>query len=213
MARTSRAQSQATAAAVLGAAQRLYGERGYAGVALEEVAAAAGVTRGAVYHHFTSRAGLFEAVLEQVQAQVAQAVQDAAQAAEAGGQDAFGQLVAGCRAYLVASTAVGVRRVLLVEAPAVLGWARWRELDARYSRRLLHEGVRELLQAGRLPGAGPGAGAGGGSGGEAGAVTAVLSGAMDEAASWAASRPDPDQGVEQAWQALRALLQALRTSG
>ncbi|MCI2237989.1 TetR/AcrR family transcriptional regulator [Paenibacillus sp. TRM 82003] len=200
MARNTKEQSAATAAAVLGAARELYSCRGYVDVAVEEVATAAGVTRGAVYHHFGSRQGLFTAVLEQVQQQVAEQVQHAAQAA---GEDAWEQLVAGCRAFLTASTQAGVRRLLLVEAPAVLGWARWRELDARHSRRLLHEGVRELLGAGRLR-TGPGIGV------EAGAVVAVLSGAMDEAASWAASSPDPQAAAEQAWQVLHLLLGALR---
>ncbi|WP_432492029.1 TetR/AcrR family transcriptional regulator [Kineococcus auxinigenes] len=195
--RTTKAQSEATAAAVLDAAQRLYGERGYADVALEEIARTAGVTRGALYHHFGSREGLFTAVVERVQQQVAERVQQAAQAA---GEDAWEQLVAGCRAFLLASTAQQVRRVLLVEAPAVLGWARWRELDARHSRRLLHEGVQELQNAGRLHDA------------QAGAVTAVLSGAMDEAASWAANGPDPAAAVDQAWQALQVVLEALRTT-
>ncbi|WP_432489425.1 TetR/AcrR family transcriptional regulator [Kineococcus sp. SYSU DK018] len=195
--RTTKAQSEATAAAVLDAAQRLYGERGYADVALEEIARTVGVSRGALYHHFGSREGLFTAVLERVQQQVAERVQEAAQAA---GEDAWEQLVAGCRAFLVASTAQEVRRVLLVEAPAVLGWARWRELDARHSRRLLHEGVQELQRAGRLHDA------------QAGAVTAVLSGAMDEAASWAANGPDPAAAVDQAWQALQVVLEALRTT-
>ncbi|WP_432503034.1 TetR/AcrR family transcriptional regulator [Kineococcus arenarius] len=194
--RTTKAQSEATAAAVLDAAQRLYGERGYADVALEEIARTVGVSRGALYHHFGSREGLFVAVLERVQQRVAERVQEAAQAAE----DAWEQLVAGCRAFLLASTAQEVRRVLLVEAPAVLGWARWRELDARHSRRLLHEGVQELQRAGRLHDA------------QAGAVTAVLSGAMDEAASWAASCPDPAAAVDQAWEALQVLLAALRTT-
>ena len=198
--RTTKAQSEATAAAVLDAAQRLYGERGYADVALEEIARTAGVTRGALYHHFANREGLFTAVLERVQQQVAERVQQAAQAA---GEDAWEQLVAGCRAFLAASTAQEVRRLLLVEAPAVLGWARWRELDARHARRLLHEGVQELQNEGRLHGAAA----------EAGAVTAVLSGAMDEAASWAASQPDPAAAVEQAWEALQVLLAALRTTG
>ena len=196
--RTTKAQSEATAAAVLDAAQRLYGERGYADVALEEIARTAGVTRGALYHHFASREGLFTAVLERVQQQVAERVQQAAQAA---GEDAWEQLVAGCRAFLAASTAQEVRRLLLVEAPAVLGWARWRDLDARHARRLLHEGVQELQNDGRLHGAG------------AGAVTAALSGAMDEAASWAASQPDPAAAVEQAWEALQVLLTALRATG
>ncbi|WP_432522821.1 helix-turn-helix domain-containing protein [Kineococcus sp. SYSU DK006] len=208
--RTTKAQSEATAAAVLEAAQRLYGERGYADVALDEIARAVGVSRGALYHHFGSREGLFTAVVERVQQQVAEQVQRAAQAA---GEDAFEQLVAGCRAFLLASTAQQVRQVLLVEAPAVLGWARWRELDARHARRLLHEGVQELQRDGRVRGAAAGVEAGLEAGLSVGAVTAVLSGAMDEAASWAASRPDPAAAVEQAWEALQVLLSALRTTG
>jgi AcrR family transcriptional regulator len=113
-------------------------------------ARAGGVTRGAVYHHYGNKAGLFGAVAAELQAGVATAVEDAAQDA---GDDATEQLRAGSHAFLDAITAPPVVRVLLIDAPSVIGWARWRELDMESSEvhlreALAHAGVpAEVLDA------------------------------------------------------------------
>jgi AcrR family transcriptional regulator len=192
MPRASREQSLATAAEVLATARRLFVAEGYAGVGLEEVAAAAGVTRGAVYHHYASKRGLFEAVLGQVHAEVGDAVAGAATGS------GWASLRRGCRAFLLASLAPDVRRLLLVEAPAVLGWELWRSQDAAASGRLLSEGLTELAAAGELAVT------------EVDAVAAVLSGAMNEAALWAAASDDPGGRAEEAWAVLERVLDALR---
>ena len=193
MPKASKAQSEATAARVLATARRLFAERGYVAVGLEEVAAEAGVTRGAVYHHFRSRLGLFEAALAQVQRTVAEEVERAA----AGETDPWRALEAGCRAFLRASSAPGARRTMLLDAPAVLGWNAWRQHDAENSARLLPGAVRELADAGELAVASPAA------------ATALLSGAMNEAALWIAGTGDPDAARE-AEEVLGRVLGALR---
>lgn len=166
MGRSSKAQSEANRAHLVDLACLLFAEHGYDAVGLEEVAAAAGQTRGAVYHHFGSKRGLFSAALTQVQALVAADVARAA-AAE---PDPWDGLVAGCHAFLDAASSVGARRVMLVDGPAVLGWQEWRDADAASSRRLLEEGLREL---GERKVVDPD---------EVGALTILLSGAMNEAA-------------------------------
>ncbi|MGY1748648.1 TetR/AcrR family transcriptional regulator [Modestobacter sp. SYSU DS0511] len=196
MPRRSHAESEATAARVLAVAGELFTRHGYAGVGLEAVAAEAGVTRGAVYHHYAGKAALFRAVLAHVQADVAAAVGTAAEAE----RDPWAALEAGCRAFLTASAAPAVRRVMLIDAPAVLGWQEWRAEDTAHSGRLLVEALSALQAAGQL-GDHP-----------VPAIAALLSGAMNEAALWVAASPDPLAATAQAWPPLREMLRALRTA-
>lgn len=191
--RRTKAESEATAAAIVRAARGLYAERGFAGVALEEVAAAAGVTRGAVYHHFSSRRGLFAAVHADVQ----RAVADAVAAATDGIADPTESLVVGSRTFLEASAADDARRVVLVDGPAVLGWSQWRAGDAEHSARLLEEVLAELDAAGRL--ALP----------SVAAAAALLSGAMNEVALWVAASADRGRASAEAWETLHVLLRAV----
>ncbi|WP_324650873.1 TetR family transcriptional regulator [Georgenia sp. H159] len=194
MARTTREQTEATRQAILGAALALFATRGADGVGLEEIARVAGVTRGAVYHHFGSRQGVFSAVHDQVQATVAAAID----AATADVPDPWESLERGCRAFLEAAVAPAVRQVLLVDAPRMLGWDAWRGADAANSGRMLGDVLRELADRGVIA-VGP-----------VDATQALLSGAMNEAALWAATLPDPQRGVEEAWGVLRRMLASLR---
>ena len=194
MPRRTKAESEATAAAILAAARDLYARRGYAAVAVEEVAAACGVTRGAVYHHFGSRVGLFAAVHASVTAAVAAEIERATDHVH----DPWEGLEAGCHAFLRAVVADDARQVVLVDGPAVLGWARWRQDDARSSGRLLDAVLTELADAGRVRRD------------DVAATSALLSGAMNEAALWVADAPDRERALAQAWQALRRLLRGVR---
>lgn len=177
MSPTKKAQSAATTALLLGIARSMFAEQGYAGVGLEDLAARAEVTRGAVYHHFGNKLGLFEAVLESVQSEVASAIETAASSFT----DPWDQLVAGCHAFIDAACHPSARRILLIDGPAILGWQRWRELDAAHSGQLLEEVLEDLADDGlldlRL----------------VGASAAMLSGAMNEAALWLA-RPNAVPG-------------------
>lgn len=197
MPRTTRAQSDATAARVLDTARALFTEHGYAGVGLETVAARAGVTRGAVYHHFGSKLGLFEAVVGAAQRSVADAIERSAGSAE----DPWDALETGCRVFLTAAAAEDTRRIMLIDAPAVLGWNAWRDLDAANSARLLDDVLDELATAGILGAV------------SVRAASALLSGAMNEAALWIAAQHDPVDAIEQAGAVLQRLLRSLRTPG
>ncbi|MCY9784539.1 TetR/AcrR family transcriptional regulator [Nocardiopsis sp. EMB25] len=194
MAATARAhQRERTRRALLGHARRLFAEHGYAEVGLAEVVAAASVTKGALYHQFDGKSDLFRAVLEEVQAEVSARVAKAADAHD----DPWARLTAGCRAFLTASTDPRVQRIMLVDGPAVLGWAAWRAMDEAGSARHLTEALTELAEAGLLrpqPIA---------------PLAHLLSGAMNEAALWlAASGADGDP--EEVWTALSGMLESLR---
>lgn len=137
----------ATRTALLTAARALFADQGYAATGTPEIVAAAGVTRGALYHHFADKIELFRAVIEAEHAALAAAIAAATMAPV----DAIASLIDGGAAYLVAMNAPGRRRLLLVEAPAVLGQAEARAIDARYARASLAEGVRAALADGILP--------------------------------------------------------------
>lgn len=139
-------RSEQTRRALLDVARGLFAEHGYANTATEEVVRRAGVTRGALYYHFRDKQDLFRAVVEDLQQELMQRVQAAA-GAEA---DPWERLRAGMHAFLDACREPAVRRIVLVDAPAVLGWAAWRELDARYGFGLLRAALQGLLDAGLL---------------------------------------------------------------
>ncbi|MFD7023397.1 TetR family transcriptional regulator [Promicromonospora sukumoe] len=194
MPRASAAAAAHTARQVLDSATGLFAARGFAAVSLDDVAQAAEVTRGAVYHHYGNKQGLFLAVAARLQAQVADAVVAAADGAGAdgAGEDAREQLRAGSHAFLDAITAGPALQVLLVDAPAVVGWAEWRRLDEANSAAHLREALREAGIADDL----------------LDALTAQLSGAMNEAALWVAQQPDRVASARQAHAAMDRLLTA-----
>jgi AcrR family transcriptional regulator len=167
----------------------LFAERGYAAVALDDVATAGGVTRGAVYHHYGSKKGLFRAVTAHLQQQVATTLVAAAEAA-GGPHD---RLRAGSHAFLDAVAAPGTVRILLVDAPAVIGWQEWRALDADSSAVHLREALAEAGVPPEL----------------LDALTAQLSGATNEAALWIVDRDGEPGAREAAHRALDVLLEAV----
>lgn len=184
-------QRAATRQALLDEGRRGFAAGGYHHVVLAEVARAAGVTKGAAYHHFASKAGLFRAVVAEVQRELGERVAAEAERHE----DPWEQLRAGCRAFLAAGTDPAVRRILLVDAPTVLGWDEWRTLDEQASARHLAEALASLVAAGIIveqpveP------------------LARLLSGAMNEAALWIAGGGD----ARAAERALDGLLAGLRT--
>lgn len=168
-----RAQGLETRAHLVAAARNLFAARGFAETGTEEVVRAAGVTRGALYHQFADKTALFAAAFEAVAAEVRTRIEREAEASAG----AVGALVAGSIAFLDAATDPAIRRIYLVDGPAVLGWAAWREIDARHGMASLSEGVVAAL-------AGPPARTG-----DAEALTHLLSGALDALALWVADDP------------------------
>ncbi|MFD9270459.1 TetR/AcrR family transcriptional regulator [Streptomyces goshikiensis] len=184
-------QRAATRQTLLAEGRRRFAADGYHQVALAEVARAAGVTKGAAYHHFDSKAGLFRAVVAEVQQELGERVAAAAEQYE----DLWEQLRSGCRAFLAAGTDPAVRQILLVDAPTVLGWDEWRALDEESAARHLAEALTALATAGIIADQ------------PVEPLARLLSGAMNEAALWIARGGDP-QAAEQA---LDRLLAGLRT--
>src|SRR4051794_12123005 len=126
---TKAAQSEATRAKLLSAARELFGARGYAAVGTEEVVRAAGVTRGALYHQFADKRELFEAVFEQLEYDI---IEVAAGRMAEHPDDMVAAFRAACRGWLEVCLRPEVERIVLLDAPAVLGWEAWREIGERY---------------------------------------------------------------------------------
>ena len=175
-------RSEATRRQLVTAARALFGARGYAGVGTEEIVRAAGVTRGALYHQFRDKADLFAAVAEQVEAEIAQRIAAGAAGAAADPMDA---LRAGARLFLDACAEPEVERIILLDAPAVLGWEAWRELAGRYGLGLVQLALQSAMDAGAIvpqpvvP------------------LAHVLIGALDECALYIARAEDPAAAREQ----------------
>lgn len=190
-------QRTVTTAKLVAISRALFAEFGYAQTPTEEIVRRAGVTRGALYHHFENKEGLFYAVVVAVQQDVAQRIMVAADAAV----DLWAQLFAGCRAFLEATLDPEVRRILLLDAPAVLGWEKWRALDAQHSMQTLDWILTALVQEGKIQVV------------SIPAAVHLLSGAMNEAALWIAQAEQPEKALDEAMATLAQLLTGLQSNG
>ncbi|MEA5361552.1 TetR/AcrR family transcriptional regulator [Amycolatopsis sp., V23-08] len=140
MRRTQQDRSAGTKAALVAAARELFATRGYQAVPADEITRAAGVTRGALYHHYADKQGLFRAVVEELERELT----DEVGAAFAQGTGPLTGMALGLGVFLDACLREDVRRISLTDAPAVLGWDVWREIEAEYGLGLI---VRVLEQA------------------------------------------------------------------
>lgn len=129
-------------------ARELFAERGYAAVGTEEIVQRARVTRGALYHHFRDKKDLFRAVVEQVEAELAGEI--GGRLAGAPAEDPSALLAVGVRAFLEHCMDPAFARIALVDAPSVLGWEEWREMDERYGLGLVIAGLQGAMAAGAL---------------------------------------------------------------
>jgi len=154
---TSQAERRAaTIAAIISAAGELFTARGFDAASIDDIADRAGVAKGAVYHHFESKEQIFVRVFEHMTAALASEVV----AAAAAGTSILDRFERGTLKYLTAIAGEKFRQVLLTDGPAVLGWEKWREIDARYfggamqapmdRQRLAHLSVREIEAIGHL---------------------------------------------------------------
>ncbi|CAH2407358.1 TetR/AcrR family transcriptional regulator [Mesorhizobium escarrei] len=141
--RSNRDRTEATRADLIAAARKLFIEKSYAETGTPEIVAAAGVTRGALYHHFADKQALFAAVVEQEAAAVAEEIERASPPS----LFARDALVAGSDAYLAAMRMPGRTRLLLLDGPAVLGRAAMDEIDNRHGNRSLREGLVAAMRS------------------------------------------------------------------
>jgi AcrR family transcriptional regulator len=144
--RSQQERSRATRAALVTTARRLFAERGYAQVPAAEIVTAAGVTRGALYHHFADKQQLFCAVFEELEAEVTAEIAAAITAAP---DQATGMLV-GLGRFLDVCQRPEVAQIALTDAPAVLGWRTWREIEARHGLGVITEGLQAAARDGLL---------------------------------------------------------------
>jgi AcrR family transcriptional regulator len=139
------AQGDATRASLIEAARQLFGEKGYVDTSIDEIVARAGVTKGAVYHHFDGKEGLFRAVFEQVHTEVTDQA-----AAEFLGPDSWTALLDGCALWIDAHLDPAIRTIALQDARAVLGWDEVREIENRFGAVALRGALRKAMHAGVL---------------------------------------------------------------
>jgi AcrR family transcriptional regulator len=139
-------RGQATRERLVAVATRLFAELGYEETSIEQALQESGVSRGALYHHFGSKEALFEAVLEAIEEDIGR--QGRAAMAEA--TDLLAVIRAGCLAWIQMTGDPVVRQVLLVDAPSVLGWARWRALDEQHTLGDIKAALAAVAQTGRL---------------------------------------------------------------
>jgi AcrR family transcriptional regulator len=149
MSPTQAERSAATQQALLKAARALWGERGFAAVGTPEIAKAAGVTRGAMYHQFADKTTLFVAVLESVEEDVMGRLGEAVIAATP--SSPADALHVAADAWLEIATEPEIRQLLLLDATSVLGWAGFRDISLRFSLGMTEKLLAEMVAAGQLP--------------------------------------------------------------
>jgi len=193
--RTQEERSAATRDALISAARKLWGQRGYAEVGTPEIAKEAGVTRGAMYHQFADKAALFREVVEAVEQDVMARM--ATTVAASGATTPADAIRAAVDAWLDVSGDPEVRQLVLLDAPAVLGWAGFRDVAQRYSLGMTEHLLTEAIRAGQLvrqpvrP------------------LATVMIGALDEAAMAIATAEDPKRARKEIRFVLRRLIDGM----
>lgn len=188
-------QSERTKAGLVASGRELFARHGYAGVSAEEVAKAADVTTGAIYHQFGSKRGLFVAVFEAVEADLTAKIARAT----AGAQDPWAGLAAAAGAFIAAATEPDVRQVVLIDGRSVLGWDEWHDVMARYGLGLTRAVVQQMVDAGLLRNV------------PIDAFAATLFGALSELALFVATASDGAAAAADARAAAGMLFDSLRS--
>lgn len=193
--RTQEERSAATRDALIAAARKLWGMRGYSDVGTPEIAAAAGVTRGAMYHQFADKATLFREVIEAVEQDVMARM--AVLVGESGATAPADAIRAAVDAWLDVAGDPEVRQLMLLDAPSVLGWAEFRDVAQRYSLGMTEQLLTEAIRAGQLPRQ------------PVRPLAHVLIGALDEAAMVIATADDPNRTGRETRQVLHRLIDGM----
>jgi len=192
--RTKAEQSEATTERLIAVARRLFSERGYAHTATEDIVAAAGVTRGALYHHFPGKDALFGAVFLRLHEEIGERIE----AASAPFDDIWSQIIAGCHAFLAAACEADVRQIVLRDGPAVVGANAWRHADERHATFRLRHSLTELNAKLGVDSI------------DVAPMTALLNGALNEAALWIAEADEPEDAFRRADAAFMRLITVLK---
>jgi AcrR family transcriptional regulator len=187
------AQGRATRGQLIEVATRLFAEHGYEGTSIEAVLSAAGVSRGALYHHFAGKEALFEAVVSAVSEQVTVELTETVQ----GCVDPLDAMRTAALAWIDLAADPVIQRVVLVDAPSVLGWDRWRAMDDGRSLGTMRVMLQAISDSGRLPAE------------LVGPFSHMILAALDEIVLVIARAPDSKAAVGEGRMAVQALLDRL----
>jgi AcrR family transcriptional regulator len=184
----------ATQGAILKAARKLFGEDGFQRTTMDDIAASARVAKGAVYHHFKTKEAVFETVFDAVSRDLATEIESLSRAEK----DILARMAAGTQHYLAACSKEPTGQIILRDGPAVLGWERWREIDAQHFGGKIPRALEVAMERGliaRQP---------------VEPLARLLLGAMTEAAVACAGSGDIKKAGAEYSRAFRSLLEAMR---
>jgi AcrR family transcriptional regulator len=187
------AQGRATRGQLIEVATRLFTEHGYEGTSIEAVLSAAGVSRGALYHHFAGKEALFEAVVSAVSEQVTVELTETVQ----GCADPLDAMRTAAVAWIDLAADPVIQRIVLVDAPSVLGWDRWRAMDDGRTLGAMRAMLQAISDSGRLPAE------------LVGPFSHMILAALDEIVMVIARAPDSTAAVAEGRMAVKALLDRL----
>jgi AcrR family transcriptional regulator len=177
-------------------ARKVFAKKGYADASLGEIVKKAGVTKGALYHHFPDKEQLYQAVVEDVEHQLVATIKQAAEPHD----DAWLRLSTMCTAYLDHCLNQDVQRILVLDAPVVLGWKKWCDIDKKYASGTIADSLGEAMRAGVLDKQ------------PTEPLAQLILGALSTAARVIASAPDPTDARELVGGSIDRLLAGLRTA-
>ncbi|MEV6362983.1 TetR/AcrR family transcriptional regulator [Nocardia asteroides] len=192
-------RSRNTRAALEQAGRRLFAERGFAATSAEQLVAAAGVTRGALHHHYGDKRGLFLAVLEQIETEATAEI--AAAVAAVDPADVVAGMTVGLAHFLDICARPEMLRIVLMDAPTVLGWPAFREFEARHGLGLITGELQRAVDAGLVPAV------------PVPVLAQLLLSAIAEASLIVAHADDPDRARLETQQSLLLILAGLLRQG
>ena len=187
-------RTEATTSELIDAARTLFGEAGYAATSVDAIVEAADVTTGALYHHFNSKDRLFEAVFEREQQRLARSIITATRSVA----DPFEAIRVGNRTFLKSLLDPATAQITMIDAPAVLGLERLREIESRYTTALLQRGLRDAAAAGQLKA------------GDLDARAALIVGALCDAGVFVARASNPRRALKTVLAEAELLMDAFR---
>jgi AcrR family transcriptional regulator len=190
--RTQAQRRAATRRALLDAARSMFAEKGYHETAAEEIVRRAGVTRGALYHHYEDKKDLFRAVVDEMEGEIDEEIE----AAERAQPELPEAVMAGYRAFVDAVLDPEMRRTFFLDGPSVLGWE-WREIDARHAVGKIEEGLEALIAEGFVEPQ------------PVGPLARLINGTLLEAAFFVAASEDPEAARDEVWGAMERLVGGL----
>ena len=185
---------QKTAAQLIAIARKFFTTRGYSKTALEDVVREAGVTRGALYHHFDGKKGLFLSVFDNVQAEIGNRIIEV----DKSDLTIWERFISCNRVFYEACLDSELQQIVLIDAPVVLGWETWRKIDEKRTLGNLKSHLKELIEKGivkPLP---------------LEPLTHAISGANNETLMWIAKSDNPQKAFEDAWFTINEFLCSLR---